>query len=184
MPCTTAIQFLLRDKHLHLSVTQRSNDAYKGLPHDVFCFTMMQEMIARRVGVEIGEYYQYVGSEHVYTKNLSDLNIYVGEGYQKLAEMPPMPLGDPFEQVPSLLDCERRMRNGDYFDASTVFKESYWADLVRLLQAFWATGNSDALDRLLSEIEHPAYRAYVETRRAMPRRRDDEQAGEAAPRDQ
>lgn len=43
IPCTTTLQFLIRDGHLHLSVTMRSNDAYFGLPHDVFCFTMLQE---------------------------------------------------------------------------------------------------------------------------------------------
>jgi thymidylate synthase len=34
--------------------TMRSNDAYLGLPHDVFCFTMLQEIIARSLGREIG----------------------------------------------------------------------------------------------------------------------------------
>ena len=65
IPCTTTLQFHLREELLHMSVTLRSNDAYWGLPHDVFCFTMLQEMMARRLGVEIGEYYQYVGSMHV-----------------------------------------------------------------------------------------------------------------------
>jgi len=36
IPCTTTMQFHLRDGRLHLSVTLRSNDAYWGLPHDVF----------------------------------------------------------------------------------------------------------------------------------------------------
>jgi thymidylate synthase len=42
-------QFHLSEKQLHLSVTLRSNDAYWGLPHDVFSFTMIQEMMARRL---------------------------------------------------------------------------------------------------------------------------------------
>ena len=52
IPCTTALQFHLRDGVLHMSATMRSNDAYWGLPHDVFCFTMLQEMIARRLGAD------------------------------------------------------------------------------------------------------------------------------------
>lgn len=36
VPCTTTLQFMVRDERVHLLTTMRSNDAYKGLPHDVF----------------------------------------------------------------------------------------------------------------------------------------------------
>lgn len=179
VPCTTTMQFFNREGQLHMAVTLRSNDAYKGLPHDVFCFTMLQEMMARRLNVEIGEYYQYVGSMHVYKENLGDLTAYINEGYHKLAEMPRMPQGEPFAQVPLLLDCERRMRSGEFFDASSVVKECYWADLIRLLQAFWASGHEDRLDELLSKFANPIYRTYLETRRAKRRRHANEPAQEA-----
>lgn len=42
VPCTCTLQFLLRDGLLHLIAHMRSNDAYWGLPHDVFAFTMLQ----------------------------------------------------------------------------------------------------------------------------------------------
>lgn len=38
IPCTTTLQFHLRDNMLHMSVTMRSNDAYLGLPHDGVSF--------------------------------------------------------------------------------------------------------------------------------------------------
>jgi thymidylate synthase len=44
VPCTCTLQFLVRRQRLHMLVSMRSNDAYKGLPHDVFCFTMLQEI--------------------------------------------------------------------------------------------------------------------------------------------
>ena len=34
----------------------RSNDAYWGLPHDVFAFTMLQEILARSLTLELGTY--------------------------------------------------------------------------------------------------------------------------------
>ena len=55
VPCTTTMQFFQRDGRLHMAATLRSNDAYKGVPHDVFCFTMLQEMIACQLGVELGD---------------------------------------------------------------------------------------------------------------------------------
>jgi thymidylate synthase len=170
VPCTTTMQFFQREGKLHMAATLRSNDAYRGLPHDVFCFTMLQEMMARRLGIELGEYYQYVGSMHVYTENLPDLETYISEGHHKVAGMPPMSQGDPFQCVEILLDCERRMRSGEFFDASVVVSDPYWADLVRLLQAFWASGIDDRLNYLLSKFEQPIYRPYAETRRTMRRR--------------
>ena len=64
IPCTTTIQFHLRGAVLHMSVTMRSNDAYLGLPHDVFCFTMIQEMMARRLNAELGTYIHHAGLSH------------------------------------------------------------------------------------------------------------------------
>jgi thymidylate synthase len=173
VPCTTTMQFFNRQGRLHMAVTMRSNDAFKGLPHDAFCFTMLQEMIACRVGVGLGEYYHYAGSMHVYNNNIADLAAYIDEGHHKLAEMPPMPAGNPFDYVSLLLDCERRMRIGEYFNASDVLSDPYWADLVRLLQAFWASGNEARLNDLLSKFASPIYRSYLESRRAKRPRHPD-----------
>src|ERR1700722_9967436 len=38
IPCTTTLQFFIRHERLDMVVAMRSNDAYFGLPHDVFCF--------------------------------------------------------------------------------------------------------------------------------------------------
>jgi thymidylate synthase len=117
VPCTTTLQFHLRKGLLHMSVTLRSNNAYWGLPHDVFCFTMLQEMMARRLGVELGEYYHYVGSMHIYEDFLDTMREYVAEGVQRTIEMPVMPIGDPFAMVDRLLDVERRLRAGETLEA-------------------------------------------------------------------
>ncbi len=167
IPCTTTLQFHLRDGQLHLSATLRSNDAYWGLPHDVFCFTMIQEMMARRLGVDLGEYYQYVGSMHVYIDYLEKVGEYLAEGYQKAVEMPPMPAGDPFLLVPDLLKAEDQIRHGEAVVASEVVSENYWADIVRLLQVFWATDHSGRLDELKAEFVNPIYRSYLEGRRYL-----------------
>jgi thymidylate synthase len=169
IPCTTTLQFHRRDGQLHLSVTLRSNDAYWGLPHDVFCFTMIQEMMARRLGVELGEYYQYVGSMHVYVDHLDKIGEYLAEGHQKPAAMPPMPVGDPFTLVQELLRTEDRIRHGEVVVADEVVADDYWADIVRLLQVFWAD-NADRLEELKAEFVNPMYRSYLEGRRYLKQR--------------
>jgi thymidylate synthase len=80
VPCTTTLQFLLRDCKLHLIATMRSNDAYLGLPHDVFCFTLLQEFVARTLRVELGFYRHFVGSMHLYDKNRAAACRYLGSG--------------------------------------------------------------------------------------------------------
>lgn len=174
IPCTTTLQFHLRDGVLHLSVTLRSNDAYFGLPHDVFCFTMIQEMMARRLGVELGEYYQYVGSMHVYEDRLADMAEYVEEGVQRALPMPEMPEGNPFDHIGWLLDVERRVRANEPLDASKEAPDAYWADIVRLLQTYWAKGDVARLDELKDQFAHKMYRPYVDGRRSLkPRNAED-----------
>lgn len=77
-PCTSSIQFILRNNKLNCTVYMRSNDIWLGFPYDVFNFTMWQIEIAKKLGVELGWYRHVVGSLHVYesqfienTKNLS-----------------------------------------------------------------------------------------------------------------
>jgi thymidylate synthase len=168
IPCTTTLQFHRRDERLHMSVTLRSNDAYWGLPHDVFCFTMLQEMMARRLGVELGEYYQYVGSMHVYEDFFEGMREYVEEGVQQTIEMPAMPIGDPFQIVDQLLKIEGRLRAGQALDASKEVTEIYWADVVRLLQVFWARewakDHPSRLTELREELVTSSYRSYVDGR--------------------
>jgi len=40
------MQFMVRRRRLHLLTNMRSNDAFIGLPHDIFAFTMLQEIMA------------------------------------------------------------------------------------------------------------------------------------------
>lgn len=69
IPCTLSLQFLLRDSRLHMVVSMRSNDAWLGLPYDVFCFTSIQSLMANALEVELGTYTHHVGSMHLYDKN-------------------------------------------------------------------------------------------------------------------
>lgn len=174
IPCTTTLQFHQRDGRLHLSVTLRSNDAYWGLPHDVFCFTMIQEMMARRLGVELGEYYHYVGSMHVYDSYLPNMRAYLEEGFQQVDAMPAMPQGNPFDLIPKLLDIEGRLRNGEYVEPGTELADPYWADIVRLLQVFWSRSHANSrdehvrrLDTIRAEMASASYRPYVDGRKDL-----------------
>jgi thymidylate synthase len=80
IPCTLSVQFLIRDKHLHMVVTMRSSDIWLGLPYDVFTFTML----ACQLGIELnkdwgmelslGTCYHNAGSRHVYMSDWEKIN--------------------------------------------------------------------------------------------------------------
>lgn len=134
LPCTCTLQFTIRKHQLHAMVMMRSNDAFMGLPHDVFAFTMLQELIARSLGVEVGPYKHAVGSLHLYTKNTKAIQDYLEEGVQERIPMPPMPIGDPWPSVEKLLKAERNIRHGRRPSIANL--DPYWGDLVRLLEVF------------------------------------------------
>lgn len=69
MPCTLSLQFLIRGSRLCLIVTMRSNDAWLGLPYDIFAFTSIQRLIANTLGIPTGWYIHQAGSEHLYEKD-------------------------------------------------------------------------------------------------------------------
>ncbi|MCI0545570.1 MAG: thymidylate synthase, partial [Actinobacteria bacterium] len=73
-PCTTAIQFLLRDDKLECHVRMRSNDVWWGLAYDAFMFTQLQLSICNALEVEAGPYYHQPVSLHLYDRDLEDVN--------------------------------------------------------------------------------------------------------------
>lgn len=70
VPCTLAIQFLLRDDQLHVRVTMRSNDMVLGVPYDWWMFSRLGMSVASALGVEPGSYTHTVGSMHLYERDL------------------------------------------------------------------------------------------------------------------
>lgn len=166
IPCTTTIQFLLRNNRLDMSVTMRSNDAYWGLPHDFFCFSMLQEMMAIRIGANLGQYHQYVGSMHIYDQYIEGAKAYISEGHQKSVEMPNMPPLNPFSLVPALLTAEYEMRSRNPIDANAFGLDEYWTDIIRLLEIFWSR-SPDRIEEIGKEMHHDMYRPYVAGRRDL-----------------
>jgi thymidylate synthase len=70
VPCTVALQFILRDGRLSLFTTMRSNDLFLGVPYDVPLFCRVLYYVASLLGVDVGEYYHAAGSLHLYERDL------------------------------------------------------------------------------------------------------------------
>lgn len=66
VPCTIALDFKIRNDKLSLHTVMRSNDIVWGLQYDLFAFTLIQEILANTIDVEVGPYYHTATSLHVY----------------------------------------------------------------------------------------------------------------------
>ena len=168
VPCTCTMQFLIRDKKLYMITYMRSNDAMLGLPHDIFCFTMLQEIIARSLSVELGYYKHAVGSVHLYDVNRSEAHQFLQEGWQPTnMAMPPMPLGDPWPAIDLLLQAESEIRTkGTTSTSEWSNLDPYWSDLIRLLQIFRYSkekNKSGALD-FRSKMSSGVYNSFIDKR--------------------
>lgn len=163
IPCTCTLQFLIRDGQLNMFVNMRSNDAFLGLPHDVFAFTMLQEIIARSVEAEVGEYRHTAGSLHLYEDRESDAQQYLAEAFQDKIAMPSMPEGDPWPAINRLLAVERSLRvdGGGNMDIADL--DPYWQDLCRLLlvHRFSKDRNREGIEKVRGKMVSESYRAFI-----------------------
>jgi thymidylate synthase len=156
-PCTCTLQFLIRDRVLNMVVHMRSNDVYRGLPHDVFAFTMFQEILARDLGVSLGTYKHMVGSFHLYDTDREQVEQYLSEGLQPTREMPAMPFGPQWGDIKQVFKIEEMVRSGGPAVVPTVIASSaslqpYWADVVKLLAIYSLTKNFDGSADALRQV--------------------------------
>lgn len=164
IPCTCTLQFFVRDNKLHMYSNMRSNDAYKGLPHDIFAFTMIQELIANTLSLELGHYNHAVGSLHLYDDDWENARKYLKEGWQsKNNVMPKMPKCDPWPSVEILLQLEEKIRKGLKYDTENISLDPYWLDLVNILRIFNSSKakDIDQIKTIKRCINNPIYKTYI-----------------------
>jgi len=166
VPCTCTLQFLHRSAGLDLIVYMRSNDVFIGLPHDVFCFSMIQELVACSLGVDVGQYIHIAGSLHLYDANVESARTFLAEGYYSLTEMPPMPRVDPMAAVAELSAFESQLRSGTEPISVALPAVEYWADLARLFVVFELDrrGRADEIDAIVEQMSTDLYKLHIADR--------------------
>jgi thymidylate synthase len=69
-PCTYAVQFTILDNKLNMCVTMRSNDLWYGFCNDQYCFSMLQQLVARKLDIPVGTYYHFAHNLHLYNDKI------------------------------------------------------------------------------------------------------------------
>ena len=69
VPCNIVALLKIRNRKLEWTQIMRSNDLFRGLPHNIIQFTSIQEVLAGWLGVELGTYNHFSDSLHVYASD-------------------------------------------------------------------------------------------------------------------
>ncbi len=69
VPCNIVALLKIRDGRLEWTQIMRSNDLFRGLPHNIVQFTTMQEVLAGWLGLEVGSYNHFSDSLHLYSND-------------------------------------------------------------------------------------------------------------------
>lgn len=140
VPCTLSMQFFIREEKLDLVVNMRSTDLVYGLSYDVPAFTMMQELMALELGIELGSYMHVSNSLHVYEKHFK-----MCEDIQRLKminmqypTMPRMTSEPPSERLDKIQADARQCASWD--DLAPLINgvegmdmDDYWKDWAYIL---------------------------------------------------
>lgn len=164
LPCTCTLQFLIRHDRLHMITNMRSNDAYMGLPHDVFSFTMIQELVARSVDKEVGNYKHMVGSLHLYNYDRKKAASFLNEGWLSNINMPEMPKGSPWNSIKTILSLEKKIRTGQRVNTSAIKLDPYWMDIFRLLLIYRRYKDQDksGIREISKQMVNGIYKPYID----------------------
>lgn len=72
-PCTIGVGFSFTPNTdvLNMTVLMRSNDLVYGFCNDQYCFSKLQELVAKELNARIGTYTHFAHDMHVYNKHLN-----------------------------------------------------------------------------------------------------------------
>jgi thymidylate synthase len=73
IPCNISAFVRVRDGRLEWTQVMRSNDLFLGLPHNIVQFTMLQEVLAGWLDIDVGQYFHLSDSLHVYERDMPSI---------------------------------------------------------------------------------------------------------------
>jgi thymidylate synthase len=159
VPCTIGHRFFIRDGLLHMHSSMRSQDAWLGLPYDIFANTVLQELLAGWLEVSVGRYVHSVDSLHLYKDDVNGAAEVVMAGADSAGDVEDVDLSLPFDLMDATL-------------AATISGEQSclspgWAVYASVLKSYrdWRNGRREeamiALDSMSDPLRSALRRWYA-----------------------
>jgi thymidylate synthase len=111
-PCHTFAQFRAYNGRLNCQMYQRSADAFLGVPFNIASYALLTHIIAREVGLEVGDYVHTIGDAHIYSNHFDQVK------EQLSREEYPLPILD----IDDDFDLSERLKNQFRLEDASYFK--------------------------------------------------------------
>lgn len=73
-PCHTLFQFYVADNKLSCMLTQRSADAFLGVPFNIASYSLLTYLVALECNLDVGEFIWSGGDCHIYTNHFEQID--------------------------------------------------------------------------------------------------------------
>lgn len=160
IPCAFGIFYSIREDRLNTTVLMRSNNAKFLFPYNIFEFSLLSEVIAREVGVELGSLHFQSVSMHLYENDFEAARQIVEETkYKNSTYNNPIPeKSECLSQIKKLIKLEADLRHAsmgisednidNWIEQGKSELDTYWVQFYNIILLFIA--NKKLVDNDLS----------------------------------
>jgi len=153
IPCTVTMHFVVRDSKLTATTFMRSQDLWLGFPYDVFNFTLLQEVIASSLGLELGPYTHITSALHLYESDLAKARNGCGRLEDQMLSQYPV----VWEAFDPLMKRLVSVASGEQRQIECSSHNDGWVTFELALHAYrmWKEGDADRTRQLVGMLQDP-----------------------------
>lgn len=86
-PCHLLFQFYVANNQLSCQLTQRSADAFLGVPFNIASYSLLTHLIAEQCGLEVGEFIWSGGDCHIYLNHIEQVETQLSRSLYPLPKL-------------------------------------------------------------------------------------------------